>query len=150
MLKTLDYDKNINYAFTITTPFPGTQLYDIALMKGIIKNHLDFYNKFDKDKDMNGLSANLSAMSDEEIIELHKKIKSIYLNRKRELVGKKVRMVEIIRYFIYRVYNKIAKKLVDRLPESQPFIFIKKIYHESHNMVQLLLDKLRLYLLNIK
>ena len=150
MLETLAYDKNAFYAFTITTPFPGTQLYGIALEKKIIKDHLDFYKKFDSEKGIIGLSVNLSAMSNEEVIAMHKKIKSVYLKRKRELIGKKVVAVEVIRYFVYRVYNKIAKKLVDRLPEKQPFKLIKKIYHESHNAVQFLFDKLRLYLLDVK
>jgi anaerobic magnesium-protoporphyrin IX monomethyl ester cyclase len=150
MLKTLDYDKNVNYAFTITTPFPGTGLYNTALDKKIIKDHFDFYKKFDSEKEINGLSVNLSAMSDEEVIEMHDKIKDIYLKRKRELIGIKARIVEATRYFIYRVYNKIAKKIMNKLPKKQPFIFINKIYEDSHNAVQMLLDKTRLYFLGVK
>ena len=33
MLETLNYNKNVIYTFTITTPFPGTNLYGIALEK---------------------------------------------------------------------------------------------------------------------
>lgn len=150
MLETLKYDKNINYAFTITTPFPGTKLYNIALEKKIIKDHLDFYKKFDSEKEINGLSVNLSAMSDEEVVAMHKKIKTIYLHEKKKLIGKKVWIIEATRYFIYRVYKKIAKIIIDKLPEKYPFIIVKKIYHNSHNTTQLLLDKLRLYLLDIK
>ena len=150
MLETLNYNKNVIYTFTITTPFPGTNLYGIALEKKIIKDHLDFYKKFDSEKGTGGLSVNLSAMTDEEVVAMHRKIKTVYLQRKRELVGKKAVAVEATRYFIYRVYNKIAKKLVDKLPEKQPFKLIKKIYHQSHNAVQLLFDKLRLYLLDVK
>ena len=150
MLETLNYNKNVIYTFTITTPFPGTNLYGIALEKKIIKDHLDFYKKFDSEKGTGGLSVNLSAMTDEEVVAMHRKIKAVYLQRKRELVGKKAVAVEATRYFIYRVYNKIAKKLVDKLPEKQPFKLIKKIYHQSHNAVQLLFDKLRLYLLDVK
>lgn len=150
MLQTLEYDKNVNYAFTITTPFPGTKLYNLALEKKLLKDHFDFYDKFDADKEINGLSVNLSAMTDEEVIEMHKKIKSIYLKKKREAIGIRVRMAEAARYFIYRVYNKIAKKLVDRLPDILPLTLIKKTYHKSHDLIQFLLDEWRLYLLGAK
>ncbi|MEK7116779.1 MAG: radical SAM protein [Patescibacteria group bacterium] len=150
MLETLKYDKNAFYAFSITTPFPGTQLYGIALEKKIIKDHLDFYRKFNSEKGIGGLSVNLSAMSDEEVVAMHQKIKNAYLKRKRELVGRKVIAAEAVRYFTYRVYNKIARRIIDRLPAGQPFALIKKIYHESHNAIQFLFDKLRLYLLDVK
>ena len=95
------------------------------------------------------MSVNLSAMTDEEVVAMHRKIKTVICKEKG--VGRqKAVAVEATRYFIYRVYNKIAKKLVDRLPEKQPFKLIKKIYHESHNAVQFLFDKLRLYLLDVK
>jgi len=150
MLETLNCNKNVNYAFTITTPFPGTKLYNAALEKGILKDHFDFYKKFDKDKEINGISVNLSAMSDEEVVAMHKRIKEIYLHRKRELIGWRTRVVEGVRYFVYRVYNKIAKLFVEKLPDSQPFVFLKKAYHETHNGIQFLLDEFRIYLLDIK
>jgi radical SAM superfamily enzyme YgiQ (UPF0313 family) len=149
MLKTLDYDKNINYAFTITTPFPGTELYDIALEKGLIKDHLDFYKKFDSEKEMNGLTVNLSAMNDEEVVAMHKKIKALYLERKRERVGQKALAVEYVRGFVFRIYNKIDKKIMEKLPKSFPFTLIKKVFEYCHDAIQILLDKLRLYLLDL-
>ena len=150
MLETVKYNKNINYAFTIATPFPGTKLYKIALEKKIIKNHYDFYKKFDADKEINGVSVNLSSMSDEEVVAMHKKIKTAYLREKKGSIGKKVVIVENVRYFIYRVYKKIDKIIIDKIPGRSPFSITKKIYHESHNAVQSLLDKLRLYLLDVK
>jgi len=150
MLETLRHDKNINYAFTITTPFPGTKLYDIAMKKGLIKSHLDFYNKFKLATDISRLSVNLSAMSDNEVVEMRNKLEETYRQEKKKLIGKKVEIVERTRYFAFRVYRKLDKIIISKFPDNLIFNLIKKIYHKCHNYVQLLLDKLRLYLLDIK
>ncbi len=150
MLETLRYDKNINFAFTITTPFPGTKLYDIAMEKGLLKSHLDFYEKFNPATEISGLSVNLSAMSDEDVVKMHNQLKKTYQQEKNKLVGKKVTGVEWLRYFIFRVYRKLDKMIINKLPDKYFFNLIKKIYHQSHNLIQLCLDKIRLSLLGIK
>lgn len=150
MLETLRYDKNINFAFTITTPFPGTKLYDIALESGLLKNHLDFYKKFNPTTDISGLSVNLSAMSDEEVIRMRNRLEEIYQQEKKRLVGKKVTVVEWFRYFIFRVYRKLDKTIIKKLPDKHIFNLVKYIYHQGHNLIQLGLDKIRLYFLDIK
>ncbi|MCX6701642.1 MAG: radical SAM protein [Candidatus Zambryskibacteria bacterium] len=150
MLETLNYNKNVNYAFTICTPFPGTKLYNVALEKKLIKDDFDFYKKFDPDKEIGGLSVNLSAMNDKEVVVMHRKISDIYLQRKKDLIGRKVMLVEATRHFVYRVYNKITKTIIDKLPEKSVFILIKKLYHNSHNAIQFCLDRFRLYLLDVR
>jgi anaerobic magnesium-protoporphyrin IX monomethyl ester cyclase len=150
MLETLKNDKNINYAFTICTPFPGTKLYDIALEKGLIKNHLDFYEKFNPVTDLGGLSINLSAMSDNEVIYSLNKLEELYSQEKKKLIGKNVDYIEKARYFIFRVYRKIDKTVINKFPDFFIFNLIKKAFHQTHKLVQLFLDKFRLYLYGIK
>lgn len=150
MLETLRYDKNINFAFTITTPFPGTKLYDIALKTGLLKSHLDFYEKFNPATDISGLSVNLSAMSDEELIRMRNKLEKIYEQEKKRLIGKKVVAVEWFRYFTFRVYRKLDKIIINKLPDKYVFNKIRNIYHQCHNFIQLFLDNTRLYLLGVK
>ncbi|HIE43398.1 MAG TPA: radical SAM protein [Candidatus Omnitrophica bacterium] len=51
ILKTLEFARELNPDFvhiTITTPFPGTELYRMGLKKGIIR---DFWREFSKDPD---------------------------------------------------------------------------------------------------
>lgn len=150
MIETLKYDKNINYAFTICTPFPGTKLYDIALEKGLIKNHLDFYEKFKPAADIGRLSVNLSDMSDNEVITMRDKLEKSYMEEKKKLIGENVIAIEWLRYFVYRIYKKLNKMIINKLPNNYFSNIIKKIYEQSHNFFQLCLDKIRLYLLGLK
>jgi anaerobic magnesium-protoporphyrin IX monomethyl ester cyclase len=150
MLKTVRYDKNLNYAFTICTPFPGTKLYAIALEKGFINDHYDFYHRFDPDKEISGLSVNLSAMTDDEIIAMYKKLNEAYGEEKNKLIGGHINAVENLRYFSHRVNNKLNKILFDRLPESFIFKAIKITYKKLYFSFQAGLDTIRLYLLGVK
>jgi len=150
MLETLKYDKNINYAFTITTPFPGTELYNIALQKGILKNHYDFYKRFGLSKNMADVSVNLSYMSDEEVREARRKLKIAFETAKKKSIGYKADKVELLRTRTYRIYNILNNKLFDKLPDKGIFWLIKKQYTWLYELVQIILDKWRLYLLGIE
>ena len=99
---------------------------------------------------MAGLSVNLSAMTDTEVIAMRDKIEKIYRKEKDKLTGKRARFVGKLRFFIYRKYKKIDKKYISQLPEGTFFSFIKKLYHSAHNYCQVILDNLWLYLLDIK
>jgi radical SAM superfamily enzyme YgiQ (UPF0313 family) len=150
MLRTVRHDKNINFAFTICTPFPGTRLYNNALEKGLIKNHLDFYEKFDPEKEISGLTVNLSAMSDEEVISMHKKLENAYKAEKDKLIGKHIKAIENFRYFSHRAYNKSNKILFDKLPDIFIFKAVKITYRKLYFLLQSSLDSIRLYLLGVK
>lgn len=147
MLKTLKYNKNINYAFTITTPFPGTELYDIAFQKGILKEHRDFYRKFDINKQFSGVSVNLSNMSDAKVGEMHKKLKTAYEIEKRKQIGKTVAEIEKWRRRGYGLYKKTNRMFFDKFPDNQMLVLIKKPYTWIHELIQIILDKWRLHLL---
>jgi len=149
MLKTLRYDKNINYAFTITTPFPGTELYSIALKNEVLKNNYDFYQKFDANKQFGKVSINLSNMSDEKVEEMLQKLNTEYTKEKRKQIGNIVNIIEFCRNLILRIYNKINKIIFDKLPDNKMFLPIKKLYNLVYELTQITLDKLRLYALGI-
>lgn len=80
------YDPNIALAFTITTPFPGSELYKQAFERGILESDRDFFNRFDPASDIGGLSVNLSAMSDEEVVAARKLLEKTYYREKRGLM----------------------------------------------------------------
>jgi len=72
----------IQYAFTITTPFPGSPLYDLIFEKGYLHNDEEFYNRYFSSGSEWNQVVNLSAMSDEEVIYMFKKIQSVYAAEK--------------------------------------------------------------------
>jgi anaerobic magnesium-protoporphyrin IX monomethyl ester cyclase len=149
MLETLRYDKNINWTFVITTPFPGTELYKIALEKGLLKDHLDFYNKFSKSSRKLDLIVNLSKMTNEEIKNWQKKLESTYKKEKRKLNGNIVWIIERIRIKSLKLKNKIIK-LINFLPNNIIIKITKKIVILVHDATQTFLDYLRLLFLGIK
>jgi radical SAM superfamily enzyme YgiQ (UPF0313 family) len=150
MLCAVKQNKNIIFSSTFCTPFPGTGLYDLALKEGKIKNHKDFYDKFDPNKEMGSLSVNLSAMSDSEAKQARKNFDDIYKKAKDESMGFWVKSVEKTRYFVYRVYNKLNKIIFSKLPDKNYFNLLKIIFTGCHNFLQSLLDKIRLRLLGLK
>jgi len=150
MLKTLRNDKNINYAFAITTPFPGSELYSIAKTKGIIKNDFDFYKRFNPDKELGAVSVNLSSMTDQQVETMRNQLEKTYKQEKKKLIGKKVIVTEILRHQVFRVYNKLNKLVLNKLPDNKTTMPIKKFLETMHNWLQLFLDNIRLYFLGVK
>jgi len=150
MLQTLRDNKNIIYAFTITTPFPGTDLYGLALQKGLLKNDLDFFRRFDPCDAMGTVTLNLSAMSDETIVEMHRKITKAYIEEKKKLVGTRVAAVEFIRKGGNWINRRIETKIFARIPDGSFIRNVKKVYYAVYDLCQNFLDKLRLKLLGLK
>lgn len=72
---------NIQYAFTITTPFPGSPLYNLIFEKGYLKSDLEFYRRYFSGPEWNQV-VNLSAMSDQEVMYMYKKIWAVYSKEK--------------------------------------------------------------------
>jgi len=150
MLQTLKDNKNVNYYFTVATPFPGTELYSIAMQKGILKNHLDFYQRFDPYVQFNGVTVNLSNMTDEKIVEMRDKLWKVYADEKKRLIGRPVRLVEFIRKAGAWINKRIESKIFGKLPDNVIVKIIKKIYYIIYDFCQIHLDSLRLKLLGLK
>jgi len=144
MLETLRNDKNINWSFTITTPFPGTELYEIALSKGLLKDHKDFYNKFKiGGRKLGTLTANLSAMTDQEILNWRDKLLTTYRAEKKKLIGKRTWLIERLRMRLFRLYIKIDETLQAR--PNKLTALARKIMCFFHNRFQIGLEYLWLY-----
>jgi len=149
MIETVRYDKNIQYAFTITTPFPGTELYYIALQKGILKDHHDFYERFDPKIQMFEVSVNLSNMSDTEVEAVRTKLDMTFRQEKEKAIGRNVLMVESSRRRLARIDRGFRKKVISRLPDARMVMVLPQLYGWLYNRTQILLDKWRLQLLGI-
>jgi len=148
MLKTLRDNKNIQYAFTIATPFPGSELYDIALQKGLLKDHYDFYKRFDSVKQMSQVSVNLSDMSNEEVEFMRKKLESTYIQERNKIIGSKVVKVENLRKTAKIADSKIRTRIFNRADKG--FVkLLKETYVKLYDSIQINLDKLRLKLFGL-
>lgn len=81
MRDTVRSNPNIQYVFTLTTPFPGSPLYNHIFKKGYLKSDLEFYRKYFSGSEWNQV-VNLSAMSDREVMFMYKKICTAYAEEK--------------------------------------------------------------------
>lgn len=66
----LKIDPKIQYAFTITTPFPGSPLYDYVIEKNLISGPREFYDKYFGRGEGWAQIVNLSAMSENDVYEM--------------------------------------------------------------------------------
>ncbi len=151
MRLSLEYDKNIEYAFTITTPFPGSPLYSLALEKGYIQDHADFYKryKFNLFRRPFQLVINFSAMPDEELLSMYSHIGAVYKSNKKRILGVKVLLVENLRAFFYRSDFVLKRIILPVFPKFLRFVLLGEIYEFGYTFVQKRLDLLRLRLRGI-
>jgi anaerobic magnesium-protoporphyrin IX monomethyl ester cyclase len=72
---------SIQYGFSITTPFPGSPLYGLIFEKGYLQSDLEFYRRYFAGSEWNQV-VNLSAMNDQEVMYMYKKITVAYAEEK--------------------------------------------------------------------
>jgi len=149
MRESVRNDKNIQYAFTITTPFPGSPLYKLALHKGYLRNDQDFYDKYDLKKGEFQLVVNLSAMSDEEVLAMRRKISRIYEEEKTLAIGSSVVIVESVRAFLHRGNSVLHRRLWPQFSSHGFLSIVPKVYQSVYEFIQSALDTWRLRLLGI-
>ena len=150
MQETTRDNKNIQYTFTIATPFPGSPLYSLALEKNYISSDQDFYNKysFKRGKSFQ-LVVNFSGMDDKKLLSMHKKIGRIYRKIKREELGVKVVLIESLRGLLY-CGNYALQEFIAPVLAKRLFIKpLKKIYCSAYRFMQQRLDNWRLFLRGI-
>ena len=150
ILEALKINKNMNWSFSITTPFPGSRLYDICFEKGIFKSHYDFFQRLNPDEVFTGLTVNLTAMSDNAVLNWLEKLHQTWKLAKRQAIGPKVAKIENLRVRADRLNQKISKKFFNNLPANPIVAVIKKIYNFFYDLMQLSFDKARLHLLGVK
>src|SRR3989339_348800 len=132
MLQVIKIDKNVNWGCSITTPFPGSKLYSLCFEKGIFKNHYDFFHSLNKNQAMSGVTGNLSAMTDKEILDWKEKFKQVRKDERAKAVGKYVCKIETLRIRAQRFNTKLQEKYLDKLPKNIFGNTIKK-YEKIHN-----------------
>lgn len=84
MQRTVQKDPYLNYAFTLTTPFPGSALYDLIFQKGLLNDDQEFYDRYFSTAGEFKQVVNLSAMSENEVATAFSEIQRIYDVEKRK------------------------------------------------------------------
>lgn len=86
--KSIKVDPLIAYGFSITTPFPGSILYNLIFSKKLLKNDEDFYNRYISGRvgDWNQV-VNLSKMSEIEVIKMRNLLEESYKAEQRKVLG---------------------------------------------------------------
>jgi len=76
--RTVHNDPYLDYAFSITTPFPGSKLYSTIFEKGLLKSDLEFYEIYFSTPGEFKQVVNLSAMNDDEVKAAYYEIQRVY------------------------------------------------------------------------
>ena len=118
MVESVRENPNIQYAFTVTTPFPGSRLYQHIMRNGLLKNDEEFYEKYfsNKNSDWN-MVVNLSRMSDDEVDASYHRLNSLYNQEKKKALGPSVSFVSSGRYYLNRFNGLTEKHLLSRFPK---------------------------------
>jgi radical SAM superfamily enzyme YgiQ (UPF0313 family) len=149
MVESVRENKNIQYAFTVTTPFPGSELYNIALEKGLIKDHDDFYERFTTRAGLKKLPVNFSNMTTAEVEAWRKKLMRRFLVERYRANGLRIFAVEGAQIVSARTDKKIRNRMGSQAGDglsAKAFRAYDKLYASC----QTALDGMRLRLLGIR
>lgn len=142
MRQSVRQNQNIQYAFTITTPFPGSSLYEYIMKKGLIKDDKEFFDKyFSGDSDWN-LIVNLSDMKDDDIYKMYKKIEIIYKKEKEKSLNHKIRLVTFSRINLARFDRKIVRRFLIKKVEIGKLKIIDTIYIYFRDLLMKFLERI--------
>ncbi len=111
MRKTLAIDPDIEYTFSIMTPFPGSPLYALAKEQGLIKDDRDFYDKYFEGGGIFDwrLIANLSAMTDRQIFDGYARMQHEYGMIKDAAFGRRLRRITFLKKVAGQVNYRLDK-----------------------------------------
>jgi len=150
MLDAVRENKYVQFAFTITTPFPGTELYDLALAEGRLKDHEDFFHRFDPDRQIGALTVNFSKMTDEEVRTRRQKLEEDFRRESERMKGSGVMGVERLRKVFGKIDYELRRRLFPELKATGVSRLLLGPYFAAYDLVQGLLDRVRLHLLGLR
>jgi len=143
MQESVRNNPNIQYAFTVTTPFPGSKLYKMIFDKGYLKDDQEFYSLYFSSPGEWKQIVNLSEMDDAEVFEMYQKLCQAYEVEKAKVADSKVaQKIENFQSKICRAENRVIKPIWSRL--SAHYSLNQSAYDSAYEFLQGKLDKLRL------
>lgn len=143
MRESVRNNPNIQYAFTVTTPFPGSKLYKIIFDKGYLKDDYEFYSKYFSSPGEWKQVVNLSGMSDAEVFTMYQKICRVYYEEKAKFLGARVaKKIEFMQSLVCKLENYLITPAVTAL--SKYLSFNPSAMDSRYEAMQARIDKLRL------
>ena len=95
-------DEYTTPSITMTTPYPGSRLYDYALEKGLLKGHDDFYKRY---RSVCDLSVNFTALPDDELVKVYRlaadKLVRAKWNAIKSSMGRIRFFIWLFKYYFY-------------------------------------------------
>lgn len=82
MKEIVDANPRVNFAFTVTTPFPGSPLYSAIMKRGYLRDHRDFYDRYFDAPGEFKMIVNMTTMNDDEMQEMFVRINREYIEEK--------------------------------------------------------------------
>jgi len=82
MRESVRHNPDIQYAFTVTTPFPGSPLYRLIFERGLLRDDREFYDRYFATESEWTQVVNLSAMTDQEVRDMYRKLQAAYREEK--------------------------------------------------------------------
>lgn len=119
----LKIDPTIEFTFSIMTPFPGSPLYAQVMRDGILSGDQMFYDRYFSESKGDfdwRLICNLSAMSDEEVLDSYRWLNRRFEEEKRRIYGRSRLFPVQIRKRIGQLESRGNRYLLRHLPWTQP------------------------------
>jgi anaerobic magnesium-protoporphyrin IX monomethyl ester cyclase len=149
MKRSVENNPNVLYHFMITTPFPGSDLYDILKKNGYIKTDRDFYDAyFSRVTENNKWTQvfNLSAMTEQEVLAMYARINKSYAREKRRHLHPLALGIEAVMPKLGRLNTLINQKVFCNVRKGTAMKKIQQGYTAVFDHVVITLDKTRLRL----
>jgi anaerobic magnesium-protoporphyrin IX monomethyl ester cyclase len=149
MQRSFENNKNILYHFMITTPFPGSELYDILKKNGFIRNDQEFFDAyFSRVTENNKWTQvfNLSAMTEQEVIAMYAKINQAYTRERRRHLNPIVLAIEAILPRLGGLNTIIHQKCFANVPGRSVRGAVRNAYAAVFDHTIIALDRTRLRL----
>lgn len=155
MRESVRSNRNIQYAFTITTPFPGSQLYNLIFEKGYLRDDKEFYDLYFQSPGSFKYVVNLSSMSDEELVAMHNKIQNAYREEKSRAIKPGVTIIEYLMRGVGVMHERLDRRILSKIRKSSVLsrsgcvYLLDKLQQWLYEFVQIRLDSFRLRLRGI-
>ena len=144
MIDTVRENRLITWSFTIATPFPGSEMYRLCFERGIYKTHHDFYEAY---RSFKTVTANLSDMTDEQVIAMRDRLQQTYEREKSTARGFWANRVEGWQKKFTKTARAYHNRLRQELPANRTGAGLVRFYDSCCDGVQTGLDNIRISLL---
>ncbi|MBF0440635.1 MAG: B12-binding domain-containing radical SAM protein [Oligoflexales bacterium] len=132
---TMRNNPKLRYTFTITTPFPGSALYDKIMAEGHLNNHKEFYDRYFHDCLAEGdwrQIVNLSKLTDKEVVDKLREITNIYNQELKNGAKWSLRTIILLARICnktFRIIHRISMLIIPRRGVFKPYYRMLDFIH---------------------